>query len=185
MFRTVYIKMFDITIILWNTAITSILARLTKHNKGNKMTEYKDDFPPISDEDIKKQKTLELIRHIDFLKTAVAKYLVDKEKSEIQLRDLLGHDKNHQGRIAYPCDQYTIRITTGWIWSFKEEEYKLMKTHIPECFDPVREVTKYKLDEKICRNIETYASKEEKAFLDKIFSKKESKMNVIIDEKRR
>lgn len=144
---------------------------------------YFEDFPEITEEDINSNKLRSQVRHLKFLKETIAQYLVEKEKLEEDIKKLVGHDSNHQGRVSYEVDEFNVRITTGWNWSFDKEEYELMEKHILECFNPVRVKTSYTLDDKVCRYIELYASKEEKEFLDKIFWKKPSKLNVVIEEK--
>lgn len=147
--------------------------------------DYLNDFPILDENFLQKQKIKELAESLEFKTKLISRLLVEKEQDEEQLRLLVGHDKAHEGRISYECDEYNIRITTGWNWSFDKKEYEIMKSHIPQCFNPVVQKIEYKLDKDILRDIETYSSGEEREMLFNIFSKKEKKMNVIVEAKKR
>ena len=146
---------------------------------------YFDDFPETTPENIQQNTIRESIRSLEVINSVIAEWMVRKEKEEANLAKLLNHDKNHEGRVSYECDEYMVRVTTGWNWSFDKIEYEIMKTHIPQCFNPVIQKIEYKLDKDILRDIEQYASGEEKNMLTRIFKKKPSKMNVKVEMKTR
>lgn len=146
---------------------------------------YFEDFPEITEEDIVANKIKQSARTLEIINETIAEWLVRKEQEEIKIRDLLKHDHGHEGRVSYECDIYNIRITTGWNWSFDKKEYEIMKSHIPHCFNPVRQKIEYKLDKEILNDMENYSSGAEREMLDKIFHKKQKKMNVIVENKKR
>ncbi len=146
---------------------------------------YFEDFPQIADEDIHSNKIRQSARNLEVINEAIAEWLVRKEEEEIKIRDLLKHNSDHEGRISYECGIYNIRITTGWNWSFDKKEYEIMKSHIPQCFNPVKQKIEYKLDKEILNDMENYSSGSEREMLDKIFHKKQKKMNVIVENKKR
>lgn len=146
---------------------------------------YFDNFPETNQENIKQNSIRESIRSLDVINAMIAEWLVRKEKEEDNLSSLLSHDRSHEGRLSYECDEYMVRITTGWNWSFDKMEYEIMKSHIPQCFNPVKQKIEYKLDKEILSDIEKYSSGDEKSMLIRIFKKKPSKMSIKLEMKTR
>ena len=151
---------------------------------------YFEDFPETSDEDIRKNKIRESARALEYIKHSIAQWLVRKEEEENKLQELLEHDKAYEGRKSYQCEEYVIRITTGWNWSVNEKEFNKIKNIIPPEFNPVREKIKYDINKPLANKLEidplfkAYFSYIEDGKSKSILSKKEMKMNVIVESKK-
>ena len=134
-----------------------------------------NDFPELTDNTHRIKETILTLNTISY---QVAELLRIKEELEKRLSAYLEHGE--EGSKTYLCDKHKVTITSGYIYSLDKDEYKIMKEHIPGCFNPVREKISYELDKKIIKNAEKYGSSEDVELMSKFISKKPKKIHVKI-----
>lgn len=132
-----------------------------------------NEFPEF---DTTQQRLDEDIRTLDFINYQIADLIRRKEELEARIKEGIGHDV--YGQRTYTVGVYDVTVTTGINYSLDKEEYAALRLHVPECFNPVKEVIDYKIDKQIVKQIDTYASDSEKAMIDKFLKRKEAKLNV-------
>ena len=121
-------------------------------------------------------------RVVDYVKTLhtinfeIAELTRIKEELELKLCDLLEH--NLMGSKSYICDKYRITVTTGWNYSLNKDEFQVIGSRLPQCFNPVRQKIAYELDKDIISDAERYASAEELQLLSQIITKKPRKLHI-------
>jgi translation elongation factor EF-Ts len=108
----------------------------------------------------------------------IAELLRIKEELEARLSALLEH--GDEGSKTYIHNEFKITVSTGYNYSLNKEEYEILASRLPACFDPVRKRVAYDLDKSIIRDAEKYASQDELALLAEFIEKKPKKLHVKI-----
>ena len=101
-----------------------------------------------------------------------------KESLELKITELLGHQV--EGSKSYICDKYKVTVTTGFNYCLDKEEFSVLASRIPKCFNPVRQKISYEIDKSIVKDAEKYASSDELTLLSKFIIKKPKKLHVKI-----
>ncbi len=101
-----------------------------------------------------------------------------KEQLEPRLAQLLEHGE--EGQKSYIAGKFKVTVKSGWIYSLDKDEYKTMGSHLPACFNFVKERVSYDIDKSILRDAEKYASSEDLELIASMVSKKPAKLNVRI-----
>ena len=99
-----------------------------------------------------------------------------KEQLEGKLVALIEHPDDGQRKYIY--GRNAITVSTGWNYSLDKDEYEIMASHLPECFNPVRMKQVYELDKKVIRECELYGSAEQLNVMSTFISKKPKKIHV-------
>jgi len=127
------------------------------------------------------QKQYQVIDYVKTLNTVnfeIAELVRIKEELEMKLADLLDHQ--HDGSKSYICDKYKVTLTTGWNYSLNKDEFLVIGSRLPRCFNPVRQKIAYEIDKEVIREAERYASSEELQLLSQIITKKPKKLHLKI-----
>lgn len=101
-----------------------------------------------------------------------------KEELEARISALFEHGDD--GSKTYTFDKFKVTVKTGWNYTLDKNEYEIIGSRLPECFNPVRKRVAYDLDKQVIRDAEKYASPEELKLLSQIISKKPSKLSVTL-----
>jgi hypothetical protein len=99
-----------------------------------------------------------------------------KEELEARLNALLEHSDDCSK--TYVVDKYKITITSGYNYTLNKDEYSIMKSQLPACFNPVKEKISYEIDKKVIRDAEKYGSSDDLNLLAQFISKKAKKLHV-------
>lgn len=99
-----------------------------------------------------------------------------KEELEARVSALFEHGDD--GSKTYTFDKFKVTVKTGWNYTLNKNEYEIIGSRLPECFNPVRKRVAYDLDKQVIRDAEKYANPEELKLLSQIISKKPSKLSV-------
>jgi len=122
--------------------------------------------------------TIEKVKILNLINYKIAELIQDKENIESQLLAEIAH--GDEGSKTYKVGSFKCTITTGYIYSLNKEEYEIMKSRIPEEFNPVKTKTSYEVNPKIMKDAEKYASKEDLLLISDVISKKPKKPHVRI-----
>lgn len=118
----------------------------------------------------------EKVKALDFVNYQMSELVEIKQKLELEIIEDLKHV--HEGQKSYDIGKYKVTIKTDYIYSLDKEEYGVMKSHIPQEFNPVKESVSYTIDKRIIKKAEEYASNDDLMLLGKLISKKPGKPNV-------
>ncbi len=138
-----------------------------------------NDFD-ISDRDITED-TIHM--HAKFLYDVdqeIKRLNADKIQSEKVLRELLNHDKNHDGQISYTSRDKKITITTGYNHKIDAKKYLQYRDLLDAAFNPVIEKIEYKIVPDVLRQSFLNASDDQKIILSLFITSKEKKMHVSV-----
>lgn len=116
------------------------------------------------------------ISALDFVNFQIAELIDIKQKLELKVIEGLQH--NHEGSKTYDVGKYKVTVKTDFIYSLDKDEYHIYKSKIPPAFNPIKEDISYRIDKRIIKHAEEYASSEEMLLLGQLIVKKPSKPNV-------
>lgn len=120
----------------------------------------------------------ELITTLNNINYQIAELSRIKEELEPRLASLLAHGDD--GSKTYTEGKYKVTVTSGYIYSLNKEEFETMGSHIPACFQFVRQRMAYDIDKATLRDAEKYASSDELQLIASMVSKKPKKLHVRI-----
>lgn len=115
---------------------------------------------------------------LNLINFQVAELLRIKEELEARLCALLEH--GDEGSKTYTHNKYKITVSTGYNYSLNKDEYEILASRVPVCFNPVKKRMAYDLDKSIIRDAEKYASADELALLAEFLEKKPKKLHIKI-----
>lgn len=118
----------------------------------------------------------ELLTTLNNINFQVAELLRIKEELESRVSILLEHGED--GSKTYTEGKWKVTVTTGWNYSLDKEEYEILGSRIPKCFDLVQQRIAFDLNKKAIKDAEKYASSEELELISRIISKKPKKLHV-------
>ena len=121
---------------------------------------------------------LELTSTLENINYQMAELARIKEALEQQLFIKIGHGED--GSKSYIHGKYKVTVTTGYNYTLNKDEYLVMGSHLPKCFDPVIQRIAYDLDKSVIKDCEKYGSPSELKLLSDIISKKPKKLHVKI-----
>lgn len=124
------------------------------------------------------QQAIEYAESLETISYQMAELARIKESIEAKLCVLLHH--NNEGSKSYIVDRYKVTVSTGYIYSLDKEEYQIIHSSIPKCFNPVRTKTSYEIDKNIIKEAEKYGSKQDLDILAKIITKKPKKLHISV-----
>ncbi len=101
-----------------------------------------------------------------------------KETLEPMLAELLNH--GDEGSKSYIEGKYKVTVTTGYNYTLNKDEYITMGSHLPACFQFVKQRIAYDIDKSTLRDAEKYASPEELELIASMVSKKPKKLHLKI-----
>lgn len=133
-------------------------------------------FPEVPVQQIKEETLKETVNTLNLVNYQIAELIKIKEELEARVNALIDHPDD--GSKTYSVDKFKITITSGYNYSLNKEEYELIKSRLPECFNPVKERIAYDIDKKIIRDAEKYASTEELVMLAEVITKKPKKLHL-------
>jgi hypothetical protein len=120
----------------------------------------------------------DLISTLNNVNHQVAELLRIKEALEPRLAALLQHGED--GSKTYICGKHKVTVKTAWIYTLNKDEYVVMGSHLPACFNPVTMRTSYDLNKSVIRDAEKYASPSELELMATMISKKPAKLSIKI-----
>ena len=126
----------------------------------------------------KNQEMVDTISTLERISYQIAVLSRLKEELEARLCVMLEH--GDEGQKSYIYDRWSITCKTGYNYSLNKEEYSIIGSRIPTCFNPVKEKISYELDKKIIKDAEKYASQEDLLLISSIIIKKPSKLYIKI-----
>lgn len=126
----------------------------------------------------KRDQIIDYAKTLNTISYEIAELTRIKEELEARLCALMEHTDD--GSKSYIMDKYKITISTGYNYSLNKEEFAIIGSQIPECFNPVKQKISFEIDKRIIKEAEKYASKEELNLLATIISKKPKKLAVKI-----
>ncbi len=85
----------------------------------------------------------------------VAKLTRIKEELEKRISALFEHGDDSSR--TYLTGKYKVTVTTGYNYSLNKEEYEVLSSLVPECFNPVNKRIAYDLNKKVLKQLTTYA----------------------------
>lgn len=118
----------------------------------------------------------ETITTLNLVNYQVAELLRIKEELEARLCSLFEHGDDHSK--TYTFNKHKVTITTGYNYSLDKDEYIVLRSKIPSCFNPVKERIAYDLDKSVIRDCEKYCSPEELELISQFITKKPKKLHV-------
>lgn len=118
----------------------------------------------------------EKVKALDFVNYQISELAEIKQKLELEIIESLEHV--HEGQKSYEVGKYKVTVKTDYIYSLDKEEYAVLKSHLPQEFNPVKESISYTIDKRIIKKAEDYASSDDLMLLGKLISKKPGKPNV-------
>ncbi len=121
------------------------------------------------------QQNLAVLNKINFEIAGLAKEKVFLEKSIVKS---LGHDESSEGQKTYEIDKYKAIVKTGFNYRVVKEEFELLRSRVPECFNPVVISNSYRVDSKKIKDIQDYADEEETNLVYKFILKTPKKLHL-------
>jgi hypothetical protein len=125
-----------------------------------------------------REQMVEYAKTLNTINYEIAELARIKEELEARLCALLEHGDD--GSKTYVCDKYKVTVTTGYNYTLNKEEYMTIGSHLPQCFNPVRQKISFELDKTIIKDAEKYGSVDDLNLLAQIISKKPKKLHVKI-----
>lgn len=101
-----------------------------------------------------------------------------KEQLEPRLAELLNH--GDEGSKTYAEKGWKVTVTSGYNYTLDKEEYAILGSRIPACFNIVTQRIAYDLNKTAIRDAEKYASSEELELISKMVVKKPKKLHIKI-----
>lgn len=124
------------------------------------------------------EQMIEYTKTLNMINFEIAELARIKEELEARLCALLQHGDD--GSKSYIINKFKVTLKTGYNYTLNKEEYMIMGSRLPQCFNPVKQVMKYELDKSVIRDAEKYASPEELNLLAQVISKKPAKLHIAI-----
>ena len=119
---------------------------------------------------------LELTSTLENINYQMAELARIKEALEQSLCAKIGHGED--GSKSYVCGKYKVTVTTGYNYTLNKEEYAVMGSRLPKCFDPVVQRIAYDLDKSVIKDCEKYGSPDELKLLSDLISKKPKNLHI-------
>jgi hypothetical protein len=126
----------------------------------------------------KHDKIIDITKTLNLINYQIAELSRIKEELEAQLNELLEHPED--GSKTYVCGKYKVTVSSGFNYSLNKEEYEILSSKIPDCFNPVKKKISYELDKSVIRDAEKYGSQEEVNLMAQFISKKPKKIYIRI-----
>lgn len=120
----------------------------------------------------------ELVSTLNNVNYQIAELLRIKKALEPRLAELLEHGE--EGSKTYLTGKHKITVTSGFIYSLDKDEYEILKSQIPACFQLVKSRIAYDIDKSAIRDAEKYASHSELLTISQFITKKPKKLHVKI-----
>lgn len=120
----------------------------------------------------------DLISTLENINYQIAELARIKEELEPRVAELLEH--GDEGSKSYTEGRYKVTVTTGYNYTLDKEEYAILGSRIPACFNIVTQRVAYDLNKTAIRDAEKYASAEELELISKMVVKKPKKLHVRI-----
>lgn len=120
----------------------------------------------------------EIISTLNNINYQIAEFSRIKEELDRQLAALLEH--GDEGSKTYIHGKYKVTVTSGYNYTLNKEEWEIIGSRMPICFQPVRQRMAYDIDKNIIRDCERYGSQEDKMLMSEFISKKSKKIHIKI-----
>ena len=134
-----------------------------------------EDFPIF---DNTQERLLDNLITLEAVNYKIADLKRRKEELEEKIYQSIGHDS--YGQRTYVVECYAVQITTGIDYKLNVDEWQLLRGHIPECFNPVKEKISYYIDKKVIKQLYAYGSADDIKQYDLYMKEKDKKLNVVL-----
>ncbi len=121
---------------------------------------------------------IDLVGELEKINKKMAKLRLDKEKLEVELIGVIGHD--YEGSKTYDIGQSKVVIKTEKIYALDKAAYRNGDLFLPDEFDPVLKSISYEVNKKLFNSFVTTAPFAVRETLNKLITLKDSKPGVTI-----
>jgi len=156
-------------------AVERTIAEIEAQDAENAREEHEYLADP---EVIRNNELQDLISTLNNINFQIAELSRIKEALEPKVSALLQHGED--GSKSYTAGRYKVTVTTGYNYTLDKEEYAILGSRIPACFNIVTQRIAYDLNKTAIRDAEKYASAEELDLISKMVLKKPKKLHVKI-----
>jgi|ERR1017187_775622 hypothetical protein len=114
---------------------------------------------PVCQEDI----TTDYLTALNKTNFQIAELCRIKEELEKRVSALFEHSDDLSR--TYLAGKYKVTITTGYNYSLNKDEYEILSSLVPECFNPVNKRIAYDLNKKVLKQVSMYGDEKTKALV--------------------
>lgn len=103
------------------------------------------------------------VKALNKINLQVAELCRVKEELEKRVSALFEHGDD--ASRTYLTGKYKVTVTTGYNYSLNKEEYEILSSLVPECFNPVNKRIAYDLNKRVIKQVMSYGDDETKTLI--------------------
>lgn len=120
------------------------------------------------------------VRTLELVNYQIAELTRIKEELEARVCALLEH--GDEGSKSYTHGKWKVTVTTGYNYSLNKEEWDIIGSRVPACFNFVTQRISYDLNKKVIKDAEKYATPDELLLISQALVKKPKKLHLKITQ---
>lgn len=124
-------------------------------------------------------RSIEIVDQLEKLNKKLAKMRLDKERLELELIGVIGHE--YEGSKTYDIADRKVTLKTEMIYSLDKKMYTSGEVYLPPEFDPILQKVTYEVNKRLFNAYEQMAPDSVREVLNTLITKKNSKPNVSIE----